>query len=222
MKRNILFLLLISLLTVNGFASGPDYIPNLGAKTALTAESITSQDGDLSLAPVAGSDVVIDSHFEFDGAVLTALTDNDTTISAYAGKGIVVESVDFDGGVVTGVTSLTASATVDALKVLTEKVVLDTVQTFTDEDATPDVGGYSYFNTNTTTTTITDFDGAGIEDGQLIYVISKGAITYDVTSSGIKGGTTDIVTAAGDVTTFLYDGTDWYVTSRIDQSDDLN
>ena len=49
-----------------------------------------------------------------------------------------------------------------------------------------------------------------------------GAITYDVTSSGIVGGSTDIITAAGDVTTFVYDGTDWYVVARMDLSDDLN
>ena len=101
-------------------------------------------------------------------------------------------------------------------------VVLNTVATFTDSDTTPDVTGKTYFNTNTTAVTITDFDGAGIAAGQLLVVTSKGAITYDVTSSGIKGGTTDIITAAGDVTTFLYDGTDWLVVARMDMSDDLN
>ena len=123
---------------------------------------------------------------------------------------------------VTGVTNLTATGTADVDKTLTNKFVLDAVQTFTDSDATPDVGAYSYFNTNTSAVTITDFDGAGIEAGQEITVVSKGAITYDVTASGIIGGTTDIVTADGDITKFLYDGTDWRVTSRIDQSDDLN
>lgn len=98
---------------------------------------------------------------------------------------------------------------------------LGTIQTFVDSDATPDVTGRSYWNTNTTTFTITDFDGT-IVDGQIIVVVSKGAITFDVTSSGIKGGTTDIVTAAGDVTTFMYDGTDWLVIARMDMSDDLN
>jgi hypothetical protein len=101
-------------------------------------------------------------------------------------------------------------------------VALNTVATFTDSDATPDVTGKTYFNTNTSAVTITDFDGAGIVAGQLLIVTSKGAITYDVTSSGIKGGTTDIITAAGDVTTFLYDGTDWLVVARMDMSDDLN
>lgn len=101
--------------------------------------------------------------------------------------------------------------------------VLDigTVQTFTDSDATPDVSNGVYFKTNTTTVTITDFDGSGIVDGQIIYIISKGAITYDVTSSGLKGGTTDLVTASGDLTNWLYDGTDWYLLQFTDQSDNL-
>jgi hypothetical protein len=94
--------------------------------------------------------------------------------------------------------------------------------TFTDSDATPDVSDGSNFETNTSAVTITDFDGAGIFEGQLLYVVSKGAITYDVTSSGIVGGSTDIITAAGDVTVFFYDGADWLVSSRIDLSDDLN
>lgn len=98
---------------------------------------------------------------------------------------------------------------------------LGTVQTFADEDATPDVSAGIYFNTNTTTTTITDFDGTGIVDGQLIYIISKGAITYDVTTSGLIGGTTDLVTASGDLTVWIYDGTSWYLVQFTDQSDNL-
>ena len=101
---------------------------------------------------------------------------------------------------------------------------LNDAQTFVDSDATPDVRGYSNFETNTSGVTITDFDWGGktIPEGQLLIVVSKGAIVYDVTGQGIKGGTTDITTAAGDVTTFIYDGADWIITSFIDQSDDLN
>lgn len=97
-------------------------------------------------------------------------------------------------------------------------------QTFTDSDATPDVSGGSHWITNTTAVTITDFDaGAGtLLDGQLLTVESAGVITFDVTASGIVGGTTDIVTAAGDQITFVYDGTDWKVISFMDLSDNLN
>lgn len=99
---------------------------------------------------------------------------------------------------------------------------LGAAATFTDSDATPDVSDGSNFETNTSAVTITDFDGAGMFEGQVIVVVSKGAITFDVTSSGIVGGSTDIITAAGDVTTFMYDGADWLVVSRVDLSDDLN
>ena len=101
---------------------------------------------------------------------------------------------------------------------------LNDAQTFGDGDHTPNVIGYTNFETNTNAATITDFDWGGktIPEGQLLVVFSKGAITYDVTFQGIKGGSTDIITAAGDLTTFLYDGTDWIVISRMDISDNLN
>lgn len=102
------------------------------------------------------------------------------------------------------------------------KVVFNEAQTFVDSDATPDVSGYTFWETNTTGVTITDFDGS-VEEGQLLIVLSKGAIVYDVTASGIKGGTTNITTAAGDLTVFIYDGSgDWIVIARMDMSDDLN
>jgi len=77
---------------------------------------------------------------------------------------------------------------------------IGTVETFTDTDATPDVSTGTYWNTFTNTLVITDFDGASITDGQIIYVISKAAITFDCTASGLKCGGVDLVTAAGDIT----------------------
>lgn len=99
---------------------------------------------------------------------------------------------------------------------------LNAVQTFTDSDLTPDVGGGSNFATNTTTAVLTDFDGSEIESGQLLCVESAGAITFDVTSSGLKGGSTNIVTADGDLTCWLYNGTDWLLIAFMDLSDDMS
>ena len=99
---------------------------------------------------------------------------------------------------------------------------IGTVETFTDSDATPDVSDGSYFITNTTGVTITDFDGAGILAGQIIVVESAGAIVYDVTAGDLKGGTTDITTADGDLTTWVYNGTDWLLISFMDLSDDMS
>jgi hypothetical protein len=145
-------------------------------------------------------------------------------VGATAGD-ITITSGDDFLATSTGKTDLTSaeSSTITAPAInLLGQINLGTVHTFTDSDATPDVTGYTYWNTNTTTATITDFDGAGLASGQLLVVVSKGTITFDVTSSGIKGGTTDIVTAAGDATMFIYDGTDWLVVARMDMSDDLN
>jgi len=91
---------------------------------------------------------------------------------------------------------------------------------FTAADATPSVKGRRLWKTDTGALTITMFDD-GIAR-QKITVISKGAVTYDVTASDLIGGTTDIITAAGDVTTWEFDGSDWYLRSYIDQSDNLN
>lgn len=94
------------------------------------------------------------------------------------------------------------------------------VATFTSGDSTPSIANGTYFNTHTTSGTITTFDD-GVA-GKEIIVHSKGAITYDVTSTTLKCGTTDLVTASGDILRWLFDGTDWYCLSFIDQSDNLN
>lgn len=96
---------------------------------------------------------------------------------------------------------------------------IGTVETFTDTDQTPDVSTGIYWNSFTNTLTITDFDGTPI-DGQLLYVNSKAAITFDCTASGLLCGSTDIVTASGDATVWLFTGTDWDLLSFKDQSAD--
>jgi hypothetical protein len=91
-----------------------------------------------------------------------------------------------------------------------------------DSDATPDVSGGSYFITGDVTDDITDFDGTGIAIGQIIFVESDAAITYDVTGAGLVCGDTDIITAAGDSTGWFYDGTDWHCFFFQDLDDDAN
>jgi len=91
--------------------------------------------------------------------------------------------------------------------------------TFASADATPTVNGNHHFNTNTGALTITDFDDG--YQGQVIYVVSKGAITFDTTSTNLTGSSVDIVTASGDTTTWLCDdGTTWKLLSWIDTSKD--
>ena len=62
----------------------------------------------------------------------------------------------------------------------------------------------------------------GGEVGQIVYVKSKAAITYDVTGTNLKCGDTDIVTATGDLITWIFDGTEWTCTSVHNLSDNYN
>jgi hypothetical protein len=112
------------------------------------------------------------------------------------------------------------------LNTLAPVKIVGKLQTLTDSDTQPIVTS-SYCNTGTTTATINNFcysyaSETGLQAGQYLVVVSKGAITFDVSSSGLVGGTTDIVTAAGDVTVWMYDGTSWYLTGFINQSTDQN
>lgn len=94
------------------------------------------------------------------------------------------------------------------------------IRTFSTADATPSVTGGRVFNTDAGTLIITDFDDGYL--GQEIWVFSKGAVTFDVTSSGLKGGSTNIVTANGDLTCWFYDGTDWWLTNFMDVTKDIS
>lgn len=90
----------------------------------LNGNTISSTTGDINITPLAGEDVVIDSHWQFDGADLTALTDNNTIINAYAGKNITIEGVTFDDNVLTATTlagtlSTAAQTNVTSLGTLT-------------------------------------------------------------------------------------------------------
>ena len=106
--------------TVTGAAQAS--ITSLGTLTILAvdniginANTISSSSGAINLTPVAGSATIIDSHWSFDGLVMTAITDNNTTITAYAGKNITIESIAIDAGVITGATSITSTTFVGAL-----------------------------------------------------------------------------------------------------------
>lgn len=81
----------------------------------LDGNTLSSTSGDINITPLAGQDVVIDGHNEFDANAITGLTDNDTVIRAYSGKAVDVESVKFDGGVVSGATSISSTGFTGAL-----------------------------------------------------------------------------------------------------------
>lgn len=98
--------------TVTGAAQAN--ITSLGTLTTLTVDDITingnaiSSAGasSLTITPTAGQKLVIDGHWGFDGVAFTAETDANTTMTAYAGRNITIESVTFDGGIMGGISSL--------------------------------------------------------------------------------------------------------------------
>ena len=92
-------------------------------------------------------------------------------------------------------------------------------QTFADVDASPSVKGYSFFYSGGAAETITTFDDPNAQ--QYIIIYSKAAITFDYDADNLKCGSADLVTAAGDVTHWMYIGTDWVVQTFIDISADL-
>ena len=98
--------------------------------------------------------------------------------------------------------------------------VAGTFGTFADGDGTPSVATGNLWKHHNSTQTITMFDD-GIA-GQTIHVISTAAITYDVTDTNLKGGSTDIVTANGDITSWFFDGTNWYLIQFMDVSADMS
>ena len=94
-----------------------------------------------------------------------------------------------------------------------------TFVTFGATDATPSVAAGNLFKTGGMVM-FTDFDD-GVA-GQIITIISAHSGMFDVTDTNLKGGTTDISYASGDVTTWIYDGTYWYLMNFMDQSADLS
>lgn len=91
--------------------------------------------------------------------------------------------------------------------------------TFSAADATPTVAGGNLFKSGGAVT-ITTFDN-GVA-GQTIHVISAHAVVYDFNANNLKCGSADITTAAGDVTSWIYDGTNWYLINFMDVSADLS
>ena len=95
-----------------------------------------------------------------------------------------------------------------------------TFSTFSSSDITPSVKGGNLFKTHASGQTLRMFDD-GVA-GQIITVISTAAVVYDVTSTNLKGGSTNITTANGDVTQWVFDGTNWYLLQFMDVSANMS
>jgi hypothetical protein len=96
-----------------------------------------------------------------------------------------------------------------------------TFVTMSSGDTSPDVSTGNIFKSHSDGVTIDQFDGGVC--GQIITIISGGATEYDVTSSELKGGTTNIRTDAGDVTMWVCESaTVWHLLSWMDLSINLS
>jgi len=120
-----------------------------------------------------------------------------------------------------GVGTVTPDTTLEVVGSFAANGPSSTFVTMSSGDTSPDVSGGNIFKSHTDGVTIDQFDG-GI-CGQIITIISGGATVYDVTSSELNGGTTNITTAAGDVTMWVCESaTDWHLLSWMDLSIDLS
>ncbi len=211
----------ISLYTTANLANAIRVEANAGTSETITIQSVqgtsvTEGAASVNLFSTVGG-ISIKSTANLAKAI-QIVADSGTTetiyIQADQGNGVAsIELVSDAGGI-----TITAAKPLKLEAALT----LNDIRTISDSDDTPDVGGFSFFKTGTVTDTIDDFDGTNIEEGQIIVVISEGAITYDVTGGALICGTTDLITADGDVTMWIYDGTNWQLLSWMDDAVDQN
>lgn len=104
--------------------SATAFVASVGG-TLGTANRLSMADA-INLTPNAGSAVILDSNWSFDGTTVTGLLDSNFVMTAYTGRAIVIESLSVDGGVATGLTSLTSTALVSTTLVVdTDVLVVD-------------------------------------------------------------------------------------------------
>jgi len=161
---------------------------------------------------------------ELGGASLSNINISGNTISTDDTNGDLTLDPNGTGTIVLA-NAVTASSTVTVTGATTVNGgfaaagTSGTFITFGAADATPTVAGGNLFKSGGAVTVTMFDDGVA---GQTINVISEHAVVYDVTGTNLKGGSADITTAAGDVTTWIFDGTNWYLLNFMDVSADLS
>lgn len=204
---------------------------------AVVSENILSGDD----ATSEGFRVRGGSNIIFDGNIFRDQTDfcyflggSGVTLDGVRIVNSKVESseagVEFNGGTLTcieivdsdfrGVSASPIEGTLPAdLVVRNLRTDASNVLAFGAADATPSVLLSDTFETGGSVLTITDLDEGYA--GKTVTIISKAAITFDVTGTDLNGGTTDLVTASGDITRwFCEDGAEWHLIGFMDASVD--
>jgi hypothetical protein len=179
-----------------------------GAKTFSADVVISGTTPQLTIGDGGGEDTLL----VFDGAAA------DWRMGIDDGTDILEIGVGASHGTTTAI-GVNANAQTQVLAAFAANVA-GTFGTFADGDGTPSVATGNLWKHHASSQTITMFDD-GIA-GQTIHVISTAAITYDVTGTNLKGGSTDIVTASGDITSWFFDGTNWYLIQFMDVSADMS
>tara|TARA_R110000765_G_scaffold423094_1_gene531491 strand:+ start:396 stop:1487 length:1092 start_codon:yes stop_codon:yes gene_type:complete len=158
--------------------------------------------------------------FSMDGAGDTNDINGKIVFETGTGNGTLNERLTIKAAGNVGVGTTSPDTKLEVVGSFAANGPSSTFVTFADGDATPLVSTGNIFKHHASTQTITMFDG-GI-CGQIITVISTAAITYDVTSTNLKGGSTDLVTANGESTVWVFDGTNWYLIGYMDLSQNYN
>lgn len=194
---------------------------------------VDTDDGAISIVAdgSANGDITIDAQDQ----ITIVSTDSDGTgtiyihanggtsedIKIHADQGTAADSIDVMSDV--GGVTITASGGNGAgvLKLISAVIFDGSMTAFGAADGTPDVSGHTFFTTGGADT-YTDFDaGTGsLVTGQLVIVKSAHAAVFDTTGTGLKGSSVDITTASGDITWWIYDGTDWILSQFTDVSAD--
>jgi hypothetical protein len=170
------------------------------------------------------NDNFIEVYTELGGSSLSNISFSGNTISTDDTNGNLTLDPNGSGTIILA-NAVTASSTVTVTGATTVNGgfaaagTSGTFITFGAADATPTVAGGNLFKSGGAVTVTTFDDGVA---GQTINVISAHAIVYDVTGTTLKGGANDITTASGDITTWIFDGTNWYLTNFMDVSADLS
>ena len=137
----------------------------------LDGNTLSSSSGNINITPDNPSDhIIINSHWDFDGKTLVAISDSDTTFTAYAGKNITIEGVTFDGGVVADITNLTVS-----------NIGL-TGNTINTSSGDLNLNSFSndIFMPNVSVSSLTSIGSILLQAGQFVSITTVNAATYDL------------------------------------------
>jgi hypothetical protein len=194
----------------------------LAAGTGADAISLQASAGGIDIDALDDLNIAVTSSADGDDLVIAQIgAHNASVLVQSAGTGADAIGLTASAG---GITIQADAAVGVGLITMPSLVCLGTAPSFGGGDGTPNISGSSYWETGGADT-YTDFDTGGgtITEGTILIVKSKHAATFDVTGSGLTGGTADLVTADGDLTMWIYDGdANWVLISFTDMSDNLS